>query len=128
MFLCDPKSFGIVIIFFFFFFLSTANLDRLTKFACYICSTRWVWLSSNTLEKCYMTNIYFNLKFRVWKYDMPCASEKIIMALVSAHISDYVNIINIFHDVNSQSFTRWPIFTPTPGFYQKDSMFSLVKT
>ena len=34
-----------------------------------------------------MKNIYSNLKFRVWKYDIPCASEKIIMAEVGGHTS-----------------------------------------
>ena len=32
---------------------------------------------------------------------MPCASEKIIMAEVSEHISEHVNVINIFRDANS---------------------------
>ena len=31
---------------------------------------------------------------------MPCASEKIIMAEVSGHISEHVNVINIFRDAN----------------------------
>ena len=32
---------------------------------------------------------------------MSCASEKILMAEVSGHISVLVNVINVFHDVNS---------------------------
>ena len=35
------------------------------------------------------------------KHNIPRASEKIIMAKVSGHISKHVNVINIIHDVNS---------------------------
>ena len=52
-----------------------------------------------------MGDIYCNLKFRVWKHDMPCASEKIIMAELSRHISEHLNVINVFHDVNSILYT-----------------------
>ena len=51
-----------------------------------------MWLKSDILEK-HGTNINNNLKFRVWKHDMPCALEKIIMAELSGHISKYVNFI-----------------------------------
>ena len=55
----------------------------------------------DTLEKHHVMSVYFNLKFRVWKHNIPRASEKIIMAKVSGHISKHVNVINIIHDVNS---------------------------
>ena len=48
-----------------------------------------------------MRNIYSNLKFRVWIHEIPCASEEIILAEVSGHLSEHVNIINVFPDVNS---------------------------
>ena len=35
------------------------------------------------------------------KHDMTCTSEKIIIAEVSRHTSDHVNVINIFYDINS---------------------------
>ena len=39
---------------------------------------------------------FSNLEFRLFKHDMPCASEEIIMAEVRRHTSEYV-----FHGVNS---------------------------
>ena len=40
---------------------------------------------------------------------MPCASEKIIMAEGSGHISEYVNVTNVFHGVNSFFYTVHPM-------------------
>ena len=57
-------------------------------------------INSGTLEKRYATNINTTLKFCVWKHEMPCALEKIIMAEVSGHISQHVNVINVFYGVN----------------------------
>ena len=39
---------------------------------------------------------FSNLEFRLFKHDMPCASEEIIMAEVRRHTSEYV-----FHGANS---------------------------
>ena len=44
-----------------------------------------------------MRNMYWNLKFR--------PSEKIIMTEVSGHMSELVNVINVFHDVNLVLYT-----------------------
>ena len=37
-----------------------------------------------------MTNVYLNLKFSVWNYHIPFASEKMIMVEVSGHTSERV--------------------------------------
>ena len=36
---------------------------------------------------------------------MQCGSEKIIKAEVSGHASEHVNIIHVFHDINSILYT-----------------------
>ena len=75
------------------FLFSTTNLEALSKFACqifYICQARRVWLNSVKLEERYVRN----LKFRMWKHDMPCVLQKVIMTEVSGHK-------NVFHDVSS---------------------------
>ena len=46
-------------------------------------------------------DVYFNLKFRVWKQAMSCASEKIIIVEVSGDTNENVNVLNTFHVVNS---------------------------
>ena len=52
-----------------------------------------------------MRNIYVNMKFRERKHDMSCAQENIIMAELNRHTSEHVNVINIFHDLNSHLYT-----------------------
>ena len=37
---------------------------------------------------------------------MPCASEKILMAVVSGHVSEIVNAINAFYDANSVLYPK----------------------
>ena len=109
---CNKKSFAIAIILFSFFF-STANLAGLTEVTCqifFICETRRVWLNSDILEKHYVTNINTNLKYHLWKYDIPWALEKIIMAEVSGHITKRVTIINVFHGLNLISYTITMIY------------------
>ena len=59
-----------------------------------------MWLNLDTLEKHYVTNINTNLKFRLWKHDMPCVLEKVIMAEVSGHIAERISVINVFHSAN----------------------------
>ena len=61
-----------------------------------------------TLGKCYVRNVYSNLKSRMWKHDMPCTSEKIIMAEVSGQTSKNVNVKNVFHNANSILYTAHP--------------------
>ena len=41
----------------------------------------------------------------MWKHDMPCVSEKIILAEVSEYIRQHVNVINIVHKINSILYT-----------------------
>ena len=48
-------------------------------------------------------NVSCNLKFCLSKHDMACASRKTIMADVSGHTSEHVNLVNIFLDVTSYS-------------------------
>ena len=62
----------------------------------------------------------FQFEISCVKNDMPCASEKIIMAKVGGHESEH----DVFHDVNS-IYTRR---TPWPGFNEKLSVFPVVKT
>ena len=64
-----------------------------------------MWLNSDKLKKRYMRIFYCNLKFHVWKYDMSCASEKIIMVEVSGQTSGCY----VFRDVNSILFTAHPM-------------------
>ena len=76
-----------------------------------------------------MTNVYFNLKLRIWKHDMPCALKKIMMAEVSGaykpacecykcfswyklnllhnepHAPDFNKFINVLHGENLALFT-----------------------
>ena len=42
---------------------------------------------------------YLLQSFHVWNYDIPCALEKVVE--VSEHISEFVNVITVFRDVNS---------------------------
>ena len=68
---------------------------------------RRVWpVSLDTLEKRYVRNAKINLEFRVWKHDVLCALEKIVMVEVSGHTSKHVIVISVFHDVNS---TLWKV-------------------
>ena len=41
----------------------------------------------------------------VWKQDMSCALEKILMVEASGHTSKRVNLVNVFHDVNLILYT-----------------------
>ena len=51
------------------------------------------------------------------KHDMPCAIEKHVMVKLSVH----VNVINVFHDVNSVLYS-------VTNFTKILSMFLVVKT
>ena len=57
-----------------------------------------------THQRNVVTDVYFNLKFHVWKQDMPCASEKIIITEVRGDTNENVNVLNTFHYVNSISY------------------------
>ena len=50
-----------------------------------------MWLDSDPLKKGYAINIYYNLRIRVWKHDMPSASEKIILVEIGGEISRYIS-------------------------------------
>ena len=76
------------------------------------------WRNSDKREKSYMRSIHSNLKFRVWKQDIPCALVKITMTEVSGHI---------FHDVNSILNTVSNIH-PKTRVLRKLSIFSEVKS
>ena len=65
-----------------------------------------------TLGKCYVRNVYSNLKSRMWKHDMPCTSEKIITAEVSGQTSKNVNVRYVFHNANSILYTAHPLSVP----------------
>ena len=65
-----------------------------------------------TLGKCYVRNVYSNLKSRMWKHDMPCTSEKIITAEVSGQTSTNVNVKYAFHNANSILYTAHPLSVP----------------
>ena len=51
--------------------------------------SKFIKLDECGLIQTHVRNIYSSLKFRVWKYDMPRASEKIIMAEVGGHTSKF---------------------------------------
>ena len=51
---------------------------------------------------------------------MQCGSEKIIKAEVSGHASEHVNIIHVFHDINSILYTITNI-PSNPGILLKVS-------
>ena len=57
-----------------------------------------------THQRNVVTDVYFNLKFHVWKQDMPCASEKIIITEVRGDTNENVNVLNTFQYVNSISY------------------------
>ena len=76
------------------------------------------WRNSDKREKSYMRSIHSNLKFRVWKQDIPCALVKITMTEVSGHV---------FHDVNSILNTVSNIH-PKTRVLRKLSIFSEVKS
>ena len=115
----------------FLFFLSLQQIwTWLTKVACPI-------FRSVILDEChliwthwrnvYVKHIYCNLKFRVWKHDIPYTLEKIIMAEVSKHIIKHVNVINVLHDVNSILYTVTNIH-PKAEIFLKLSMLYAGKT
>ena len=58
---------------------------------------------------------------------MPCASEQIIMGEVSGHISEHVNVINVFPDINAMLYTLAKIH-PKAEILLKASKFSVVQT
>ena len=76
----------------------------------YFYEARRMWLNSDTLEKCHVTNIYCSLTFRVLNHDMPGALEKTVE--VSEHISEFVIVATVFRDVNSVLYTVTSINSP----------------
>ena len=75
------------------------------------------------MEKRYMITINTNLKFRVWKHDLPCALEKTIMAEVSRRTSERVNVINVFHGVNLILYTVANIYPMAGSFLNAINVF-----
>ena len=69
-----------------------------------------------SVGKSYVTNIYSNLKFRVWKHDIPYALEKIIMAEVSRHIKVSIWMLLLFFMMQAQSYTWQPNSLQGQGF------------
>ena len=107
----NVKSFAMTINLLFLVF-SVANLNRLMKVSCRIFCICWatrLWLNSDTLEKSYVRNIYSNLKFRVWKHEMPWALKKISWRRWVG-ISEHVDVINVFHGVKSILYTMTNIY------------------
>ena len=58
-------------------------------------------LNSDTLRECYLINVYSNLKFCVWKHDMPCASEEILTAKVGGQQTSMMVFM-----MSTRSYTR----------------------
>ena len=105
-----------------FSFSPSRPLDGPTDVLCLTkCCCRCVWpVPLKTLNKRYVRNVYYNMKFCVWKYDMPCASKKIIMVEVSGYVSEHLNVIKVYMVINIH---------PKAGIsYEMLSMFSAMKT
>ena len=52
---------------------------------------------------------HYLYQFKILCVNVPCASEKIIMADASRHTSKYVNVKNAFHDVKLILYMAYPV-------------------